>query len=67
LEEIVGEALKGRRHNIVLATKVNAAMGEDPTSRQFAPPDHAGGAGVAATPADRPYRTLPAPPALARH
>ena len=29
-EEIVGKALKGRRHNMVLATKVNGAMGEDP-------------------------------------
>src|SRR6201992_1205887 len=29
-EEIVGKALKGRRDNIVLATKVNGAMGEDP-------------------------------------
>src|ERR1019366_5027732 len=29
-EEIVGKALKGRRENVVLATKVNGAMGEDP-------------------------------------
>ncbi|WP_261556045.1 aldo/keto reductase [Frankia tisae] len=29
-EEIVGEALKGRRDDIVLATKVNGSMGEDP-------------------------------------
>ncbi|MGW7619255.1 aldo/keto reductase [Streptomyces antimycoticus] len=29
-EEIVGKALKGRRDDIVLATKVNGAMGEDP-------------------------------------
>ncbi|MEI9980229.1 MAG: aldo/keto reductase [Edaphobacter sp.] len=28
-EEIVGKALKGRRQNVVLATKVNGAMGED--------------------------------------
>ena len=26
-EEIVGKALKGRRQNVVLATKVNGAMG----------------------------------------
>ena len=32
-EEIVGKALKGRRDNIVLATKVNGAMGEDPNSQ----------------------------------
>jgi aryl-alcohol dehydrogenase (NADP+) len=29
-EEIVGKALKGRRGDIVLATKVNGAMGDDP-------------------------------------
>ncbi|GLY81263.1 aldo/keto reductase [Actinoallomurus iriomotensis] len=29
-EEIVGEALKGRRDDVVLATKVNGPMGEDP-------------------------------------
>src|SRR5271163_433504 len=29
-EEIVGKALKGRRDNIVLATKVHGPMGEDP-------------------------------------
>jgi aryl-alcohol dehydrogenase-like predicted oxidoreductase len=29
-EEIVGRALKGRRDDIVLATKVNGSMGEDP-------------------------------------
>jgi aryl-alcohol dehydrogenase-like predicted oxidoreductase len=32
-EEIVGEALAGRRENIVLATKVHGAMGEDPNRR----------------------------------
>jgi aryl-alcohol dehydrogenase-like predicted oxidoreductase len=32
-EEIVGKAVKGRRHNIVLATKVNGAMGEDPNQQ----------------------------------
>jgi aryl-alcohol dehydrogenase-like predicted oxidoreductase len=32
-EEIVGEALKGRRDNVVLATKVNGAMGDDPNQR----------------------------------
>jgi aryl-alcohol dehydrogenase-like predicted oxidoreductase len=32
-EEIVGKALKGRRGDIVLATKVNGAMGDDPNQR----------------------------------
>jgi aryl-alcohol dehydrogenase-like predicted oxidoreductase len=38
-EEIVGKALKGRRDNVVLATKVSRPMGEDPnqqgTSRRW--------------------------------
>src|SRR5690348_13239196 len=29
-EEIVGKALKGRRDNVVLATKVHGQMGDDP-------------------------------------
>ena len=33
LEEIVGEALKGRRDKIVLATKVHGPMGEDPNQQ----------------------------------
>jgi aryl-alcohol dehydrogenase-like predicted oxidoreductase len=32
-EEIVGKALKGKRDNIVLATKVHGSMGEDPNSQ----------------------------------
>jgi aryl-alcohol dehydrogenase-like predicted oxidoreductase len=32
-EQIVGEALKGRRDNIVLATKVHGSMGEDPNQQ----------------------------------
>ncbi len=32
-EEIVGKALKGRRENIVLATKVNGSMGDDPNQQ----------------------------------
>lgn len=32
-EKIVGKALKGRRDNVVLATKLNGAMGEDPNQR----------------------------------
>src|SRR3954465_15863169 len=38
-EEIVGKALKGRRDNVVLATKVHGPMGDDPnefgTSRRW--------------------------------
>ncbi len=32
-EEIVGKALKGRRDNVVLATKAHLPMGEDPNSQ----------------------------------
>ena len=32
-EEIVGKALKARRNNIVLATKVHGSMGEDPNQQ----------------------------------
>src|SRR3954471_7288264 len=32
-EEIVAKALKGRRADIVLATKVHGAMGDDPNQR----------------------------------
>jgi aryl-alcohol dehydrogenase-like predicted oxidoreductase len=32
-EEIVGKALKGRRDDVVLATKVHGAMGDDPNRR----------------------------------
>jgi aryl-alcohol dehydrogenase-like predicted oxidoreductase len=32
-EQIVGQALKGRRDNIVLATKVNGQMGDDPNQQ----------------------------------
>jgi aryl-alcohol dehydrogenase-like predicted oxidoreductase len=32
-EEIVGKALKGRRDDVVLATKVNGPMGDDPNRR----------------------------------
>ena len=32
-EEIVGEALKGRRDDVVLATKVHLPMGDDPNQR----------------------------------
>jgi aryl-alcohol dehydrogenase-like predicted oxidoreductase len=32
-EEVVGKALKGRRDDVVLATKVNGPMGDDPNQR----------------------------------
>jgi len=32
-EEVVGKALKGRRDNVVLATKVSRPMGDDPNQR----------------------------------
>ena len=32
-EEIVGKALRGRRDNVVLATKAHSPMGEDPNMR----------------------------------
>jgi aryl-alcohol dehydrogenase-like predicted oxidoreductase len=32
-EQIVGKALKGRRDNVIVATKFNGAMGEDPNQR----------------------------------
>ncbi|MGA3106935.1 MAG: aldo/keto reductase [Terriglobales bacterium] len=32
-EEIVGKALKGRCQNVVLATKVHGAMGDDPNQQ----------------------------------
>nr|BFE60852.1 aldo/keto reductase [Dactylosporangium thailandense] len=32
-EQIVGKALRGRREDVVLATKVNGAMGDDPNRR----------------------------------
>ena len=46
-EEIVGKALKGRRQNVVLATKVNGPMGDDPNqqgnSRRWSPREEAAG------------------------
>ncbi len=32
-EQIVGKALKGRRDNVVLATKLNRPMGDDPNQQ----------------------------------
>lgn len=65
-EEIVGKALKGKRDNVVLATKVFGPMGTAPTSRA------ARAAGsyprrFALPVADRPYRSLSDPPSLTRY
>jgi hypothetical protein len=66
-EEIVGKALKGRRQNIVLATKVNGAMGDDSiqqgNSRRWV--TQAVEASLRRLQTD--YRPLPDPSALARH
>ena len=53
-EEIVGKALKGRRDDVVLATKVHGTMGDGPEpARQLAALDRAGG-GEAACAASAP-------------
>ena len=62
-EEIVGKALKGRRDDVVLATKFFMPMGEDPNrrggSRRWIV--H-GGRGLAAPARHRLDRPLPGPP-----
>ena len=68
-EEIVGKALAGgRRDNVVLATKVHGAMGDDPNqlgnSRRWIV---ARGRELAAAPEDRLDRPLPDPPPRGRH
>ena len=66
-EEIVGKALKGRRDDVVLATKFHGAMSDDD-------PNHGGNSRrwivreverLAAPAADRPHRPLPGAPAPA--
>ena len=63
-EEIVGKALKGRRDDVVLATKFWGPMGEDPNrARRVAPLDHRRGRELAAAARHRLDRPLPdAPP-----
>ena len=39
-EEILGEALEGRRNDFLVATKVRFPMGEDPNMRGPIPPPH---------------------------
>ena len=67
-EEIVGKALKGRRDDVVLATKARRPMGDDPNqqgaSRRWI---MTRGRELAAPPADRPHRPLPDPPAGPGH
>ena len=62
-EEIVGKALKGRRDDVVLATKFFMPMGDDPNrrgaSRRWI---INGGRGLAAAPRHRLDRPLPGPP-----
>ena len=62
-EEIVGKALKGRRDDVVLATKFFMPMGDDPNQRGAVPAlDHDRGRGLAAPARHRPHRPLPGPP-----
>ena len=67
-EEVVGEALKGRRDEVVLATKFWGPVDDDINHRGALPPlDHGGRRALAAQPADRPHRSLPAAPARPGH
>ncbi|WP_414710979.1 aldo/keto reductase [Pseudonocardia sp.] len=62
-EQIVGNALKGRRDDIVVATKVHFPHGRGPQPRrQLAALDPAGGGRQPAAAADRLARPLPDPP-----
>ena len=74
-EEIVGKALKGRRDNVVLATKVHRGrwfpgrtrQRRSQPGRQLKALDHDRGRGLAAPTADRLDRPVPDPPARPRH
>ena len=67
-EEVVGKALQGRRDNVVLATKFSRPIGRGPQpAGRLAALDHHRGRELAAPPADRPHRPLPAPPPRSRH
>ena len=67
-EEVVGKALKGRRDDVVLATKVQPPDGRRPQpAGRLAALDHDRRRGLAAPPADRPHRPLPDPPPGPRH
>ncbi len=67
-EDVVGKALKGRRDDVVLATKFGRPTGQDP--------NHQGASRrwivtavekLAASPADRLHRPLPTPPPRSPH
>ena len=61
-EEVVGKALKGRRDNVVLATKFEPPDGRRPQpAGRLAALDHDRRRELAAPPADRPHRPLPDP------
>ena len=65
----MGKALKGRRDEVVLATKFHGARSDDDPNhrRQLAPLDHPRGGGQPAPAADRLDRPLPGAPAGAGH
>ena len=63
-----GKALKGRRDDVVLATKVHGPMGPGPNERgQLAALDHARGRGQPAAPRHGSHRPVPDPPARRGH
>ena len=67
-EEIVGKALKGRRDDVVLATKFWRADGRGPQPpRRLAPLDHRRSRELAAAPGHRLDRPLPAAPPRPAH
>ena len=62
-EEIVGRTLRGRRDDVVLATKFHHQMRDGPQPPgQLAPLDHQGGGGESPAAGDRLHRPLPGPP-----
>jgi hypothetical protein len=61
-EEIVGKALKGRRDDVVLATKFFMPMGEDPNRRGGSRRWIVGRSRLAAAPRHRLDRPLPGAP-----
>ena len=67
-EQIVAKALKGRRDDVVLATKFGLPVSPDPNRHgRLATLDHRGGGGQPAAPRDRPHRPLPDAPLRSRH
>ena len=67
-EQIVAKALKGRRDDVVLATKFGLPVSADPNRMGgFAAVDHHRGRGQPAPPRGRPHRPLPVPPLRPDH